>query len=224
MGDYKQWMILVEAEVDSRPLHKMGDWVYSDIARDVGRIQHHEQNDDGNFYSVQWHNGTITQDIPEITLKHAAAPPTETETQTPFAPPAPRPKLSIEPMMLVGDVIKGRNPITIAASMSVAAAAKLIAQYNIGALPVMANDDLVGIVSERDIASKIVATGISSETSVASIMTPHPVTLSSLDSLTSALETMHNSNIRHLPITSNGKIIGILSMKDAIAGITHHQR
>jgi len=218
MANLRRWITLCE---DTQRF-KVGDWVYSDIARDTGRVKQHDFDDDTGmyFYSVQWNDGTVTQDIPEMTLTRTATPPAE-------HPVAPRPKKpSLPPPHLrVENVIKGRNAITIDPAASIADAAQQIARYNVGVLPVVSDGGLVGIISERDIISKVVARGGDAHTmSVAEAMTRHPVTVGDDDLLSDALSKMNAGNFRHLPITSAGRVVGVLSLRDAIAPLWNYYR
>ena len=213
------WITICEAGETEAPVlakFKVGDWVYSDIARDVGRVRQHEQDDDAtmNFYTVQWDDGTLTRDVPETTLKRAATP--SAQKTPPHLLPAP--KSPAVKLPLVANVIKGRAAVTIQPSAPITEAAQRMVHYNIGALPVTDGDDLVGIVSERDIVRKVVAHGDDLRSmTVADVMTRHPMTIGSEDTLTTAVKLMTKGHFRHLPITSDGRITGMLSSKDVIS-------
>lgn len=218
MANLRRWITLCEGT----QLFKVGDWVYSDIARDTGRVKQRDLDDDTDiyFYSVQWDDGTVTQDIPEMTLRRTATPPAEHAVTPPTKKPrTPPPHLRVE------NVIKGRNAITIDPAASIAEAAQQIARYNVGVLPVVSDGGLVGIISERDIISKVVAIGGDVHTiSVAEAMTRHPVTVGGGDLLSDALSKMNTGNFRHLPITSAGRVLGVLSLRDAIAPLWNYYR
>ena len=93
---------------------------------------------------------------------------------------------------------------TIAPDAWVLDALRLMAEKNVGALPVMRDGELVGIVSERDYARKVALQGRSSyATPVSEMMTDH--------------------HLRHLPVMGNGKLIGLLSIGDLVKATTVQQ-
>lgn len=86
---------------------------------------------------------------------------------------------------------------------------------NVGALAVIADGRLVGILSERDVIKKCVALGLrTDETSVADIMTADPVTVDPEAKLADALKAMLDGAFRHLPVVHAGQVKGMLSMRD----------
>ncbi|WP_449430634.1 CBS domain-containing protein [Pseudomonas putida] len=106
---------------------------------------------------------------------------------------------------------------TIGPDDSVLEALKLLAEKNVGALPVMENDQVVGIVSERDYARKLVLKGRSSAaTPVREIMSAPVVTVEPKQSLEHCMKKMTDCHLRHLPVVSNGKLLGLLSIGDLV--------
>jgi CBS domain-containing protein len=96
-------------------------------------------------------------------------------------------------------------------------AIKMMADKNVGALPVMQNDKLVGIVSERDYTRKVILLGRSSkETRVSEIMSTDLVVTHPNESLTGCMHMMTDKRVRHLPVIEDGKLVGILSIGDAL--------
>ena len=104
---------------------------------------------------------------------------------------------------------------------SVATAAKLMAEHNVGAIMVIDDARLAGIFTERDLVKRVVALGLSTdETVLAEVMTSNPITLKSGETVSFALEVMTQNHIRHLPIEENGEIIGMVSLRDLFGAIT----
>jgi CBS domain-containing protein len=91
----------------------------------------------------------------------------------------------------------------------------IMAEYKIGALLVMQDDKLVGIISERDYARDIILQGKSSKVSlIEDIMTKDVITLDASDTYNKGLEIMTEKRIRHLPVLENKKVIGMVSLGD----------
>jgi CBS domain-containing protein len=96
-------------------------------------------------------------------------------------------------------------------------AIQLMADKNVGALPVVANSRLVGIISERDYARKVILKGrLSKDTRVRDVMTQEVLTATPSDSITKCIRVMTEKRIRHLPILEGTKMIGIVSIGDVL--------
>ena len=114
---------------------------------------------------------------------------------------------------------------TIAPTASVFEAVTLMAQKGIGALLVMEGEKIVGIVTERDYARKIILMGRSSkETPVRVIMTPEVMYVRPDHTNDECMALMTENRIRHLPVMDNGKLIGLLSIGDLVKDIISEQR
>jgi CBS domain-containing protein len=120
---------------------------------------------------------------------------------------------------------KGNEIFSLPSDASVYSAIELMAEKHIGALLVVDDGHLVGIISERDYARKVILMGRSSkDTFVREIMTPSPITIHCDTSVDEALRTMTENRIRHLPvINSAGKIAGMLSIGDLVSWIIGSQ-
>ncbi|MDH0646565.1 CBS domain-containing protein [Pseudomonas sp. GD03858] len=106
---------------------------------------------------------------------------------------------------------------TISPDDSVLDALRLLAEKNVGALPVVENDQVVGIVSERDYARKLVLKGRSSAaTPVRDIMSSPVVTVEPKQNLEYCMNLMTNRHLRHLPVVHEGKLLGLLSIGDLV--------
>jgi len=106
---------------------------------------------------------------------------------------------------------------TIGPDDSVLDALKVLAEKNVGALPVVEGDQVVGIVSERDYARKLVLKGRSSAaTPVREIMSAPVVTVEPKRKLDFCMNLMTDRHLRHLPVVDNGKLLGLLSIGDLV--------
>jgi CBS domain-containing protein len=115
---------------------------------------------------------------------------------------------------------KGYAVWSIAPSSMVFDAIQLMADKNVGALPVVDNGQLVGMLSERDYTRKITLKGKSSKTTpVREIMTPEPVTVNATDTISECMRVMTDKRIRHLPVMEGKKMIGLLSIGDLVRAI-----
>ncbi|MGE7990825.1 CBS domain-containing protein [Pseudomonas sp. NPDC089554] len=125
-------------------------------------------------------------------------------------------------MKNVEQLLKCKNALhqtvhTIGPDDSVLDALKLLAEKNIGALPVVENGQVVGIVSERDYARKLVLKGRSSAaTPVREIMSEPVVTVGLKENLDYCMKEMTDKHLRHLPVVENGQLLGLLSIGDLV--------
>ncbi len=120
---------------------------------------------------------------------------------------------------------KGRHIIAISPDTSVLEAIKVMAEKNIGSLVVMEDDKLVGILSERDYARKVIVKGRSSKsTQVAEIMTVDVVTTSSDQTVDKCMALMTEMRIRHLPVVEDGRVIAMISIGDLVQAIIVDQK
>jgi CBS domain-containing protein len=129
-------------------------------------------------------------------------------------------------MKLVKHILetKGSDIWRIAPDESVLDAIKLMAEKKIGALLVMEDESLVGIISERDYARKVILRGKSSrETPVNEIMTAQVVTTEPSESVEGCMKLMTDGRIRHLPVVDSGKVVGVLSIGDLVKEIIAEQ-
>jgi CBS domain-containing protein len=119
---------------------------------------------------------------------------------------------------------KGRDVWSTSAEASVYDALTILAQKNIGALLVLQDDQIVGIVSERDYARKVVLQGKASmKTPVREIMTGDVVTVEPGLEVKDALALMTDKHIRHLPVVENGQVAGLVSIGDLVKSIIADQ-
>lgn len=113
---------------------------------------------------------------------------------------------------------------TIAPDAWVLDALRLMAEKNVGALPVVRDGELVGIVSERDYARKVALQGRASyATPVSEIMTEAVIIVLPQQTVGDCMQMMTDHHLRHLPVMGNGKLIGLLSIGDLVKATTVQQ-
>jgi CBS domain-containing protein len=121
--------------------------------------------------------------------------------------------------------LKGKDVWTISPDAPVIDAVRLMAERGIGALPVVQGSELIGIVSERDYARKVILLGRSSaETPVRDIMTTPVETISPDQAVHNCMETMTDKRIRHLPVVERGRLIGMISIGDLVKAVIEEQQ
>jgi len=119
---------------------------------------------------------------------------------------------------------KGRRVWCISPVDTVYDAVAEMAKRSVGALPVVSHGYLVGMLSERDYARKIILQGRSSrETLVRDIMTVSPVTVTPRDSVDHCMRLVIERRVRHLPVIEHGTIVGILSIGDLVKAVIENQ-
>jgi CBS domain-containing protein len=104
-------------------------------------------------------------------------------------------------------------------------AVRLMAEHGIGALVVMQGDELVGVLSERDYARKVVLKGrSSSETAVRQIMSSPVLTVLPEQSVRDCMQLMTEHRVRHLPVLDRGRVSGVLSIGDLVRSVLEEQQ
>ena len=129
-------------------------------------------------------------------------------------------------MKNVSDLLKGKplRIVSVKPGDSVLDAIKVLAKENIGAALVMSGEKLVGIFSERDYTRKIVLHGRSSETTrVEEIMTANVVCVSPRAKSRDCMSLMSEKGIRHLPVLDEGRVVGMVSIRDIVTDIIADQ-
>ena len=120
--------------------------------------------------------------------------------------------------------VKGGSVLSVAPGTSVFDALKLMAEKNVGALLVMEDGRLCGIMSERYYARKVILLGKSSyELSVRDIMSDKVVTVTPGQSVDDCMALMNSRRIRHLPVMDGERIIGVLSIGDLVKAVIESQ-
>jgi len=119
---------------------------------------------------------------------------------------------------IIPDVVSDQMLYKLPPTASARDAAKVMGANKVSAVLVTDGERLVGIFTERDLTSRVVATGLDPDrTSLAQVMTPRPDVLAPDDSPLNALELMRIRHYRHLPVLDQGKIVGMVSIRDLYA-------
>ena len=120
--------------------------------------------------------------------------------------------------------VKGNHIWGIDSNATVYEALKVLAEKDVGALLVIDSGKLVGIISERDYARKVVLKGKSSmETPVREIMTSEVITVGIDQTIEDCMALMTSRRIRHLPVLEGGKLAGVISIGDVVKSIISQQ-
>lgn len=115
---------------------------------------------------------------------------------------------------------KGKEVYTISPGATVYEALKLMAEKDIGALIVVNKESVVGVLSERDYARKVMLFGKSSkEVKVEDVMSTKVMYVSKDQSVEECMALMTNKRIRHLPVIENEKLAGIISIGDIVKAV-----
>ncbi len=130
-------------------------------------------------------------------------------------------------MSKVADILADKNVDvwSVQSDHSVLSAIKLMAEKGVGALLVINDNRLSGILSERDYARKVILENrSSSKTLVGDIMTRNPLTITREDSVTECMEMMTDNNFRHLPVMEGGQVVGMISIGDLVKRVIKEQQ
>jgi len=129
-------------------------------------------------------------------------------------------------MITVRDILnrKGREVWSIHPDESVYRALEMMSEHGIGALLVTENDQLVGVLSERDYARKIILKGRASrDTTVRDIMTEDVCCIGPQARIEECMQMMTNMKLRHLPVVDGERLDGVISIGDVVNATINHQ-
>ena len=119
---------------------------------------------------------------------------------------------------------KAQEVWSVDAEEPVLEAIQIMADKHIGALPVTRNGELVGVISERDYARKVILLGRSSaETPVWQIMSSPVITVSPNEDVRQCMQLMTEKRIRHLPVVLDGSMVGMISIGDLVRAVIEEQ-
>lgn len=121
-------------------------------------------------------------------------------------------------MKPISAVIQGQDMALVPRQASVVDAVRIMTARNIGAVPVVEDERLVGIFTERDVMARVVAVGLDPKsTPVGDVMSPDLVTADVRDSCDTCLRRMQQARVRHLIVLNEGRLAGIVSLRDVLA-------
>jgi CBS domain-containing protein len=129
-------------------------------------------------------------------------------------------------MKTVSELLRAKptRVVSVKPEDSVLEAIKVLARENIGAAVVMTDDRLAGIFSERDYTRKVILHGRSSDTTrVEEIMTTSVVVVNPRTHARECMQLMTEKSIRHLPVVEQGRVIGMVSIRDIVGDIIADQ-
>ncbi len=107
------------------------------------------------------------------------------------------------------------DPRSIGASASVVEAARMMREEHIGSLPITDDEQLVGVITDRDITTRVVAEAANLEmTSVGDVYSRDPISVAPDEDLEEALQLMARHQVRRLPVVENGRLVGIVAQAD----------
>jgi CBS domain-containing protein len=135
----------------------------------------------------------------------------------------PRPGTSVERGLLKDRIaaLQPNEPLTVDPTMLIGEVLKKMVEKSIGCVMVMDGDSLQGIFSERDALLKLNAEVQQFvDRPISSVMTPDPITLEAKNKIAFALHKMHVGGYRHLPILTDGKLTGVISVRDILRYLT----
>jgi CBS domain-containing protein len=121
-------------------------------------------------------------------------------------------------MKPISEVIQGQETAVVPRQATVVDAVRVMTERNIGAVPVVDDERLVGIFTERDVMARVVAIGLDPKTTpVGDVMSPELVTADVRDSCDTCMRRMQQARVRHLIVLNEGRLAGILSLRDLLA-------
>ncbi len=120
-------------------------------------------------------------------------------------------------MSTLRELVKDRKVYSLDVSRTVLEAARFMMEHHIGAVGVMRNGELTGILSERDIMNRVVAMGRNpGTTAVSEVMTPNPRSVPAEETIEECLFIMREFGFRHLPIVEGKELKGLVSLRDVL--------
>ena len=120
-------------------------------------------------------------------------------------------------MPTLRELVKDRKLYSVDINRTVLEAARYMMEHNVGAVPVLRDGDLAGILSERDIMNRVVAVGRTpGTTAVSEVMTANPRAVPADESIEECLFIMREFGFRHLPIVEGKELKGLVSLRDVL--------
>ena len=120
-------------------------------------------------------------------------------------------------METIGILLKDRPLFTISGNLTITETAQYMAEKKVGALPVLEGNRLVGLISERDVITRVVAKGVDTAvTTIRDVMTTELVVATADESIDDCLRKMQQAHCRHLPVVSGENLVGFVSLRDLL--------
>jgi CBS domain-containing protein len=121
-------------------------------------------------------------------------------------------------MKPIKPLLESREVVVVDIATSIAQAARVMSERQIGAVPVVDGDRVAGVFTERDVLARVVAAGVDPDTTpVSSVMTTNLVTAEIWESHDVCMRRMQQARVRHLLVLRDGRLAGVLSMRDLVA-------
>ena len=121
-------------------------------------------------------------------------------------------------MKPIRPLLESREVVVVDVATSIAQAARVMSERQIGAVPVVDGDRVAGVFTERDVLARVVAAGVEPDTTpVSSVMTTNLVTADISESHDVCMRRMQQARVRHLLVLRDGRLAGMLSMRDLVA-------
>jgi CBS domain-containing protein len=119
--------------------------------------------------------------------------------------------------MRICDLVKGQETYQVELGQTVLDTVRAMVERNIGAVPVLHNNKVVGIFSERDLMRRVVAEGRDPRsTCMAEVMTDDPLTINMNEDPATCMALMRRHGFRHLPVCHEGHLVGMVSLRDIL--------
>lgn len=116
---------------------------------------------------------------------------------------------------IIPDIVSSQRIHAMSPDKTVRDAARTMSEQRIGAVVIVQDDRLIGIFTERDLSSRVVAPGLDPDSvRLSDVMTRNPDTLGPDDTAMAALQKMRARGFRHLPVLMDGKVVGMVSVRD----------
>ncbi len=116
---------------------------------------------------------------------------------------------------IIPDVIHGQQVVHLGGQATTRQAAKLMRKHNVGAVLIIEDEALKGILTVNDMTYRVIAAGLDPDkTLLGEVMTPNPDTVGSDTTAIDALRLMQDGDYRHLPVVDGGRVLGLVSRRD----------
>ncbi|MFI0789893.1 CBS domain-containing protein [Streptomyces lydicus] len=111
-------------------------------------------------------------------------------------------------------------PASVPLDATLEEAARRMAEAHVGALPVVEDDHVAGVITDRDLVVRALARGLSPQVRVEALMSTDPVTVEADTPVPAAMHAMGTIDARHLPVVDNGRLVGVVSFDDLFWFVT----